>query len=391
MAKSPYTPGWRALVAQEDQNGKGSSYDIADRYRIHPNKIRRWAQHYKEQGIFAFYQGTRYNHKQIVLVINLAMLWRIVMPISVTKSVVSGEMINKMAQKAFGENAKNIVELTEGFFNVAYKVSINDTSVILKIAPPKNTDIMTHEINIMYSEVDAMKMVSEATSVPVPKILFYDDSCTIIDRQYFFMEMLEGKSFFSSKEEMTEDQKNSIYYSVGKYTKMLNQIVGDRFGYYCQDEKQGNNWYEVFKSMILDAYYDAKRKNIMLPIDKESIILLIEKDKAYFEAVKTPKFVHWDIWAGNVFLENGNITGIIDFERCLWADALMEVGFRTYGYEKAFFDGYGIEKLTEAEKIRVKWYDIYLFLISCLECDYRQYDNRGAYEWGCDMLLKWIK
>ncbi len=313
------------------------------------------------------------------------------MPVSVTKSVVSEDIINKMAQKAFGENAKSIVELKEGFFNVAYKVSINDQSIILKIAPPKYTDIMTHEKNIMFSEVDAMNMVSKVTSVPVPKILCYDDSCTIIDRQYFFMEMLEGKSFSSSKVEMTEEQQNSINFDIGKYTKMLNQIEGDQFGYYCQDEKQGNNWYEVFKSMILDTYFDAERKNIIIPIEKESIVIMLEKDKSYFEAVKTPKFVHWDIWPGNVFIDNGNITGIIDFERCMWADVLMEIGFRTCWYEKAFFDGYGIEKLTEAEERRAKWYDVYLFLISILECDYRQYDNRGAYEWGCDMLLKWLK
>jgi hypothetical protein len=31
MAKSPHTPEWRVLVAQEYLNGKGSSYDIADR------------------------------------------------------------------------------------------------------------------------------------------------------------------------------------------------------------------------------------------------------------------------------------------------------------------------------------------------------------------------
>lgn len=54
MAKSPHTPEWRVLIAQEYLNGQGSSYDIAERYKIHASTISRWTQRYKEQGIFAF-------------------------------------------------------------------------------------------------------------------------------------------------------------------------------------------------------------------------------------------------------------------------------------------------------------------------------------------------
>jgi hypothetical protein len=93
----------------------------------------------------------------------------------------------------------------------------------------------------------------------------------------------------------------------------------------------------------------------------------------------------------NVFINEGKVTGLIDFERCLWGDELLEVGFRTYGYEKGFFDGYGISGLSKEQQIRAEWYDIYLFLISSLECDYRLYDSRWAYEWGSKMLLEWAE
>ncbi len=87
---------------------------------------------------------------------------------------------------------------------------------------------------------------------------------------------------------------------------------------------------------------------------------------------------------------NGKITGIIDFERCLWADELMEVGFRTYSYNKYFFKGYDTENLDNRQKIRAKWYDIYLFLICCLEGKYRSYETMDTYNFGIDMLKKWI-
>lgn len=312
------------------------------------------------------------------------------MPVSVTKSSLSNDIINRMVKKAFGQEAEKIIKLTEGFFNAAYKIELDEKSVLLKISPPEETEIMTHEKNIMESEVVSMRMVKKETKVPVPEILFYDDSHTICNSSYFFMEFLEGKSFSSIFDKMEQKEKDFIFNKMGSYTYMLNQITNTTFGYFGQKDRQGKNWFEVFKQMIMDTYFDAERKNIFTPVNQQKLLKMLEEDRNYFEMVKEPKFVHWDIWAGNVFIRNNDVVGIIDFERCLWADPLMEVGFRTYGYENAFFEGYGLTKLSEEELRRAKWYDIYLFLISCLECDYRQYDNRGAYDWGCDMLNKWL-
>ena len=97
------------------------------------------------------------------------------------------------------------------------------------------------------------------------------------------------------------------------------------------------------------------------------------------------------MWAGNVFTENGNVTGIIDFERAMWADELMEVGFRTYDYNKDFFEGYGKEALNAAEQRRAQWYDMYLFHLMHTECDYRGYDHRWHYDWSGEMIEKWVE
>lgn len=313
------------------------------------------------------------------------------MPVSITKSTLSADTINAMVEKAFGCPADSMEELTEGFFNIAYRIKVNHQSVILKIAPPKEVDVMMHEKNIMYSEVDSMRMIAKETNVPVPKVLFYDDCGVICERPYFFMEVLEGRSFSTCMEEHTEEEKYDINKQIGEYTKQLNQITNDKFGYYCQEDKQGSNWYEVFKSMLEDTYDDAKKKSVQRPVSREELLALLEKDRDIFDEVKTPKFVHWDIWAGNVFVKDKKVTGIIDFERCLWADELMEVGFRCYSNEKGFFDGYGIEKLTKEQEKRAKWYDIYLFLIVSLEYDYRQYDTMDSYHWACEMLEKLVK
>lgn len=64
MSKSPYTPEWRAMIAQEYLDGLASSYVIADKYSIDSKTVQRWALRYKEQGLSAFLRengNSRYN------------------------------------------------------------------------------------------------------------------------------------------------------------------------------------------------------------------------------------------------------------------------------------------------------------------------------------------
>jgi fructosamine-3-kinase len=310
-----------------------------------------------------------------------------------TKNKQSRETIEKMVVRAFpNRNINEIKELTEGFFNIAYLIELSDNmEVILKIAPAVNSLIMTYEKNIMFSEVNSMRMIRKETKVPVPDILYYDNSHSICESDYFFMSKIPGQSFNASMESIDDEVKKQVNFRMGKYNADLNQIAGHKFGYYGQEEKQGMNWHEVFKSMVMDTIQDAKALDIDQQIAPNIIFELLDKDRNYFEEVVTPKFVHWDIWAGNVFVENNTITGIIDFERCLWGDELLEFGFRSFGYNEDFFKGYGINELTESQKIRIKWYDIYFFLLVSLECDYRQYETRDAYNWATSMLKDLIQ
>lgn len=311
---------------------------------------------------------------------------------SATKNRQSFETLGKMVQKAFNnQSIKQIKELKEGFFNVAYLIELsNKTEVILKIAPPKDSVIMTHEKNIMYSEVKSMQYVSKEIDIPIAEVLYYDASHTLCDSDYFFMSKLPGQSFHVLMDELTESGKNNIYFQLGKYNAMLNGITGEKFGYFGQEERQMSNWFLVFKSMIEDTIKDAETLNIDLQIDTELLLELLERDKNIFEEVVTPKFVHWDLWAGNIFINNQSISGIIDFERCLWADELMEAGFRSNDYNEDFMKGYGIQQLSDSQKKRVKWYDIYLFLIQALESDYRHYETRDFYNWSTENLKQWI-
>ncbi len=307
-----------------------------------------------------------------------------------TKNRQSIETIQEMTRKAFGAvQIKTLEELKEGYFNIAYLVVLSDgREMILKIAPSADALVMSYEKNMMFSEVDSMKMVQSTSDIPVAEILYYDNSHTLCESDYFFMSKLPGKSFSSVNNSLSNEIKSQINYLMGQYNYRLNEITGKNFGYYGLSEKQGDNWFYVFKDMILAILEDSKVFDIDFKIDIRKMLHYLEQDKAVFEEVDRPRFIHWDLWAGNIFIEDNTITGLIDFERCLWGDALMEYGFRIHEQNKDFLRGYGITNFTDNQKRRIIWYDIYLFLIMSLECDYRNYETRDAYNWATDTLIK---
>ena len=309
---------------------------------------------------------------------------------SLTKNRQNEDTIRKMVKKFFSPlELKDYRELTEGYFNIAYEVELsNGKKTVLKIAPSKEIRVMTYEQNIMYSEVQAMRIVRENCNVPVAEIYGYDDSCTICKSPYFFMEKLSGESLNSIKETLAAEQIDSIYSETGTMIHSVNSIPCPCFGYPGQPEYQGTEWYSVFYRMIEALLEDAKQVNVDIKISSDELISELKRDRAVFEEVIEPSFVHWDCWDGNIFVENGKVVGIIDWERVLWADLLMEVGFRTYNANPAFQKGYGLEVLSEHQQRRALWYDIYLMLSMTIECEYRKYETMDQYNWTTNILVK---
>ncbi|WP_099205179.1 phosphotransferase family protein [Scatolibacter rhodanostii] len=303
-----------------------------------------------------------------------------------TKNVQSQNTLESMVKQAFpNKKLTHIQELTEGFFNIAYAVVFDDgTESVLKIAPHPDTTVIAYEKNIMATEVACMKIVAEKSAVPLPKVQFSDFSCALCNAPYFFMEKIEGKSFSTQKDSFSAEEISYIYHETGKLNKQINAITNNFFGYPSQTEFQGEHWYDIFAKMIKAMVQNAEKAQIKLPISLDELLCLLEKHKLIFEEVKIPQLVHWDIWDGNVFVKDGKITGIIDWERCLWGDVLMEVGFRSYAQTTEFLSGYGIEKFTVSEQKRILWYDIYLLLVAVQEHVYRGYDADNG--WAISLM-----
>lgn len=301
----------------------------------------------------------------------------------ITKCLQTKENIIRMTEAAFPERGvPQIEELTEGMCNVAYKLTFEDGfQTILKIASPVKEGFLTNECNLMDAEVKAMKLVAEYTDIKVAKVYAYDTSRTLCRGDYFFMECMEGVNWYTVHEKLGEDVKSNLRREVGKVQRKLSQVQGERFGMLGDTNHQFETLYEFVAYMIGNVLQDAERRNVEIGASKEEILTTLAKDKEYFEEVKVPSLVHWDMWEGNIFIKDDVIAGIIDWERAMWGEALMDEPFRYHKKNPDLLEGFGVEELSQAELRRSFWYDVLLYLTMMTEVFYREYEDDGQYKW----------
>ena len=103
-------------------------------------------------------------------------------------------------------------------------------------------------------------------------------------------------------------------------------------------------------------------------------------------------YSQWDMWEGNIFIKDNKISGIIDWERAMWTDPMMDDRFRFHARNDAFLEGFGITELSLNEKRRILWYDVFLYLTMMTEPTYRQYEDNTQYNWVKPMFMEvWKK
>lgn len=310
---------------------------------------------------------------------------------AITKNRQSDETVSRMAKKAFPDKKiSGIKELTEGMCNVTYDISFEDgSSCILKIASKDKRGNTSNEVELMKAEITAMKLVLQKCSFKVADILYYDDSNTICDGHYFFMEKLKGNNFFTVREEMPEDKIAVIDKEIGIISRELTEVRNPGFGFLGED-KRYDTLYEFVKHMLTNLISDAKRKDIDILYDERTFTDLLEKDRDAFASVTDASLVHWDMWEGNVFIKDGHVSGIIDWERALWGEPFMDDRFRMHNRRKDFLEGFGQMSFSEDELTRMRWYDIILYLTMMIEVFYREFEDKGQYYWAKEMLEKCI-
>lgn len=284
----------------------------------------------------------------------------------------------------------------EGWFNAVYIVQLsNGRQVILKIAPPWNAEVLTYEKNIMATEVRLMHLVRGNPAIPVPEIYYFDTSKDACDSEYFFMEKLTGDNYEHVKKSFSRAMQARIDQQISAIIRQINGFTGTYFGYEGNSDLRAATWKEAFITILDAVLEDGFRKKAEYGFPSEEIRAAVLKHAASLETVTIPPLVHWDAWNLNFFVKDGMVSGILDFERALWADPLMEAQFRAlaFGGISESMRGYGKTTFTNEEEERCHLYILHLALVIKTECYYRNYDSDDASNLSKKLLvpaLNWL-
>lgn len=132
---------------------------------------------------------------------------------SISKTRVDADTAAAIVVASFGggRSLRTITECEEGWFNAVYRLQLDDdTTCVLKVAPPPHVRVLRYEHDLIATEVDALRLVRERTDVPVPRVLAWDQSCELIPSPYFVMEKCPGVLLSEVRTDLSDETQAHI-------------------------------------------------------------------------------------------------------------------------------------------------------------------------------------
>ncbi|MCP5096749.1 MAG: aminoglycoside phosphotransferase family protein [Chloroflexi bacterium] len=255
----------------------------------------------------------------------------------------------------------HITPITTGKFNTSYLIQTDEEDMVLRIAPPRNAMFVFYERNMMRQEPQLHTLLRAETDVPVARILAFDDSLTLIDRDYVLMERLPGRPLT----EMGHVNYSEVMVQIGTHLAQVHKLQSIQHGYLGAHRPMAPQprWQDAFAIMWHKMIHDIAQIGYYDEAESSKMQQLLDKHLHLFDKAGRASLLHMDIWHQNILVDDdGLVTGIVDWDRALWGDP--EIEFAVLDYcgisEPPFWEGYGRPRNTSPEaKTRQVFYLLY--------------------------------
>lgn len=299
---------------------------------------------------------------------------------SLTKRRLSPAELDGLAKRAMGAGIIASTELTDGFANAVWLLTLDDgRDVVLKLSPPPEIVQLSYERNLLRMEA-AVCALAAGAGVPVAELLLAGFDDPVLGGDYLVLSVLDGTPWNQIK--LDEAQNAALRHELGAHLARLHSVTGAEFGY-PHAGITGRTWREAYLAMAGALLADTARYPTPLPLPAQELLAVLTAASGALEEVTTPHLVHFDAWPGNVFLDlqgAPRIQAIIDHERAFWGDPLADLItptlFGPLAENDPLLAGYRTVRpveLTADALVRLDLYRVYLYLILLVENGPRQY------------------
>lgn len=271
--------------------------------------------------------------------------------------------------------------LGQATYNTALRLRLRDgRRLVLKIAPDPAADRLTYERDLLRTEAAFHR--AAAAVLPVPGVVALRRGGRAVDRDVLLLDELPGTNWHSTTVGSAEGV--ALRRELGGLLAGLHRLHADGFGY--PQFPLAPDWPTAFRGMMGALLADAERLRTDQDWPLDRIAAALDRHGAVLEDVRRPALVHFDLWAGNILVSDGRITGVVDGERAFWGDPLAElVSLALFGdvtdsadpQHVALLAGYraagGHLDLDERGRRRLLLYRCHLYLIMLVESVTRGY------------------
>jgi aminoglycoside phosphotransferase (APT) family kinase protein len=280
--------------------------------------------------------------------------------------------IKGLLSGAFEADVSSVDELSGGGFAAVWRVGLTDgRDVVVKVGPPAGARLLRYEHNLIAAEAAYFRTVrAGAPSVPVPEVLHVADDWIVTT-------LLPGRSLTDLPD------SPGVREQLGAAAAGLHRLTGPHFGY-TGDRPAAADWPTAYGAMMASLLADAADWAVPLP---PGIDALATRHHANLATVTRPALLHFDLWDGNVLAADGRLTGLVDGERFLWGDPLLDLVspalFHRIDEEPGhpFLRGYAAASglvLDDAARVRLALYRAHLYLLMLAEGPSRGIPVGGA-------------
>jgi aminoglycoside phosphotransferase (APT) family kinase protein len=222
----------------------------------------------------------------------------------------------------------SVRELTGGLFAAVQQVELSDgRTVVTKtgVSPAiPRPPLLTYERDLLRAEIALLRAAAPAP-VPTPAVLHADLTRCLVDVDVLVMEHVPGTSWQEVRTALPDDVNRRTEHEWGGVLAGFHTQTGRLFGYPSSPGLQGQHWPEVFSAMVDALLTDAVTWGV--DVEAGRVRAALADATGALAPVTEPVLVHMDLWPGNVLIDTstGRITGVVDLERGIFGDPLMDL------------------------------------------------------------------
>lgn len=235
------------------------------------------------------------------------------------------------------------------------RLDLADGSTVVLKVPPVGTPLLAYEAGLAAAEADYLELAAAAApEVPLPRLLDRGDG-------WLLMSFLPGTPL----PELTGAAAAAVRRDLGVAVARLHRVTGPWFGY-SGDRVHGSTWQETYLAMVEALLADAVQFEVPLP----DVRTVVTAAAGALDVVTRPALLHFDLWDGNALGGPDGLTGLVDGERWLWGDPLVDFVAPALGRriedepDHPFLAGYGP---VELDPRRLGLYRVHLAVLMLTE------------------------